>query len=718
MAPDVVARDSQGGATIRAVRLTSPLAIDGQLDEVLYAEVPSISDFVQIEPNAGAPATQQTEVWVSFDDDHIYISVRCWEAHLDRMVANEMRRDSTNLGAGDNIAFMFDTFYDARNSLVFNVNPIGGRAEGQVTNDREYNGDWNPVWDVAVGRFDGGWTVETALPFKSVRYRPGHAQMWGFNLRRSNRWKNEISFLKPMPQARGAGGLYQASLAATLVGLQAPAGSKNLDIKPYAIADVATDRNAVPPIPNDFGGDIGLDVKYGLTQNLTADFTYNTDFAQVEADEQQVNLTRFSLFFPEKREFFLENQGLFAFGGAGANLIGGSGDTPLLFHSRRIGLNQGREVPIELGGRLTGRAGAFSVGALTIQSDAEPVSGAATTNFTVVRVKRDVLRRSSIGAIFTGRSVSADGLGSAKTYGVDGTLAFYDNLRISTYWAATRTPGLSGGDVSYRGQFDYSGDRYGVQFEHLLVGDNFNPEVGFVRRQDMRRSFATFRFSPRPTSIEAIRKFSWSGAVDYIEDTNGRLESREIEGEFRIDFENGDGLFLSVEDVFELLDRPFEIAPGVAIPVGGYNFADLWLSYTLGTQRRLAGMVFFQQGGFFNGDKTTAGLSGGRVEVTHQLSVEPTLSFNWVDLPEGRFTTKLITARTTYTVTPSMFVSALAQYNSSQDSLGVNLRFRWEYRPGSELFVVFNEQRNTLVPGYPELETRAFVVKVNRLFSF
>ena len=346
------------------------------------------------------------------------------------------------------------------------------------------------------------------------------------------------------------------------------------------------------------------------------------------------------------------------------------------------------------------------------------MSGALATNFSVVRVKRDVLRRSSVGAIFTHRSVSLGRTGSSETYGGDGTFAFYDNVRINTYWAATRTPGRSGGDVSYRGQFDYSGDRYGVQLEHLLVGDHFNPEVGFVRRDDMRRSFASFRFSPRPASVEAVRKFSWSGTVDYIEDTAGRLETREVEGEFQTEFENGDALLVSVEDVFEYLKEPFSIAPGVTLPVGGYDFADLWVGYSLGTQRRFAGTVFFEQGGFFSGDKTTVGVRGGRFEVTPQISVEPSLSFNWVDLPEGSFTTELVTARTTYTITPLMFVSAFVQYNSSNDSLGANLRLRWEYQPGSELFIVYNEQRDTMTRGYPELENRAFIIKVNRLFRF
>ena len=357
------------------------------------------------------------------------------------------------------------------------------------------------------------------------------------------------------------------------------------------------------------------------------------------------------------------------------------------------------------------------MGALNIQTGDEPVTATPSTNFTAIRVKRDVLRRSSLGAIFTRRSRSAAALGSSETYGLDGTFGFYDNLSVNTYWARTRTRGFED-DVSYSGQLDYSGDRYGVRVERLVVGTDFNPEVGFLRRRDFERSFGSFRFSPRPRSIAAIRKFSLGAQIDYITDRAGLLETREAQGVFGIELENGDNYNISYTRNYEFLKQPFRIAPGVTIPVGGYSFQEVRTSYAFGPQRRLAGRLSAQHGSFFSGTRTSVGFTGGRLEVTPQLSIEPSVSVNWVDLPEGSFTTELVTTRATYTVTPSMFVSALVQYNSSNDSLGANLRFRWEYQPGSELFVVYNEQRDTLASGYPELENRAFVVKINRLFSF
>ena len=336
--PEVISRDAAGRATVRAIRLSEPLDLDGTLDERVYQDVPALSDFVQVEPVPGAPASERTQAWVFFDDDNIYISGLCWDsAPESQWVANEMRRDNLNVVQNENIAFLLDTFYDRRNGIVINLNPIGGRTDGQVTDERSYSGDWNPIWDFQTGRFEQGWTFETAIPFKSLRYRPGQAQIWGLNIRRQVRWKNEVSYLVPMPPARGAGAIFQASMAATLVGLEVPAGSRNLEIKPYAISELTSDRNAAPQVSNDLAGDVGFDVKYGVTQSLVGDFTVNTDFAQVEADEQQVNLTRFSLFFPEKREFFLENQGLFAFGGARTfSPRGGGGDTPVLFYPKTM----------------------------------------------------------------------------------------------------------------------------------------------------------------------------------------------------------------------------------------------------------------------------------------------------------------------------------------------------------------------------------------------
>ena len=726
--PAVIARDEQGRATVRAVRVAEPLRLDGVLNERAYDAVPPLTGFVQQVPDEGAPATEQTEAWLLFDDEHIYVGVRCHDSAPPRAwVANDMRRDTAQLRQNDTVAVIFDTFYDRRNGVAFYTNPLGARADFAITNEGNPNSDWNPVWDVRTGRFEGGWTAEMAIPFKSLRYRRGAAQVWGFQMRRVVRRKNEGSYLTPLPISavvRGGAiaGIFRVSEAATLVGLEAPQGGRTLEVKPYAIGGVFTDREASPPEEHAGAGDAGLDVKLGLTQNLTADFTYRTDFAQVEVDEQQVNLTRFNLFFPEKREFFLEGRGIFEFAtGAAVSAGGGFRDpnAPILFYSRRIGLQNDHVVPIVGGGRLTGKVGPFDVGALSIQTGADDLAGAAETNFTVARIKRDILRKSSVGALFTNRSVSTHGGGAARTYGVDGTFSFHDNIHLLGYAARTDTPGRRGRNLSYQGKFDYTGDLAGVVVNHLLVEQQFDPDVGFVRRDNFRQTLVQGRLSPRP-GIDLVRQFRFGGNLDYIltADTS-QLETRTVVFGTEAEFENGDRLTFAMRDSFELLREPFSPGADVTLPAGGYDFTDFTLSYLLGQQHRANGQASVRRGGYFNGQITTVDFTGGYVELTPQLSLEPSVSFNWIDLPQGAFRTDLALARINYTFTPRMFFAGLVQYNSSNDTVGANLRFRWEYRPGSELFVVYTEDRAT-TPLRPDrstlLRNRGFVVKINRLF--
>jgi len=735
VAPAVMRRDEQGRTTVRAIKLDEGIRLDGVLDEAVYSTIPAITDFIQQVPIEGAPATERTEAWILFDEVNIYVSARVWDsAPESEWIANEMRRDTSQLRQNDTFAAFFDTFYDRRNGFNFYTNPLGARADQQFTNEGNPNGDWNPVWDVRTGRFDGGWTVEMEIPFKTLRYRPGTPQVWGIQLRRAIRRKNEWVYLTRLPIAAGGGsgaaGIFRVSAAGTLVGLEPPPASRNIEIKPYAIGGLTTDRTAVPAVDNQMDGDVGLDVKYGITENLTADFTYNTDFAQVEVDEQQVNLTRFGLFFPEKREFFLEGRGIFQFarGGVGGRRPGGSGgvfggvNAPTLFYSRRIGLQRGRVVPILGGGRVTGKIGQFDVGALSIQTDDEVVASAESTNFTVLRLKRDILRRSTVGGIFTNRSVSTRGHGSSRTYGVDSTFAFYDNLSMLGYLAKTETPGLTDKDSSYQGKFDYAADRYGFQVDHLVVEDNFVPDVGFVRRDNFRRTFIEGRFSPRPQSIELVRQFSLTGSTDYIliADTN-ILETRLNQFRLNTQFETSDQLFVAVNDNYELLSQPFSPAPSVTLPVGGYGFSDAEVGYSIGQQRRVNGQVSIKHGGYFSGEITSISFRQGRIAVLPQMSVEPSVSFNWIDTPQGSFRTDLAVTRVNYAFNPRMFFGGLVQYNSANDTVSSNLRLRWEYSPGSEFFIVYTEEYTTdpLRPNrMTDLRNRGLVIKFNRLFRF
>lgn len=719
VAPETITRDSAGRPTVRALRLREPLRVDGQLDEAIYREEQPFGGFIQVVPEPGALSSERTDVWVMFDTTHIYVGARVWDsAPPDKWVANELRRDTNQLRQNDHIGVMFDTFYDRRSGFMFYTNPLGALADYSVVDEGQSNTDWNPVWQSRTGRFEGGWTVEIAVPFKTLRYRSGTNQVWGFQMRRSIRRKNEWTYLSPVPLSlAGPQALNRVSAAGTLVGLDLPPASKNLEVKPYAITRLTTDRLLQPPVANDFDAAVGGDLKYGVTANLTADFTVNTDFAQVEVDEQQVNLTRFSLFFPEKRDFFLEGRGIFDFarGGAGSP----SSDTPYLFYSRRIGLNRGRVVPIDVGARLTGKVGSYGVGIMNIQQGDEALSATQPTNFTVVRVKRDVLRRSAIGVMFTNRSDSTLVSGSNQAYGVDGAFSFFQNVALGAYYARTSSPDLKGDDDSYSGRFDYNADRYGVKAEFLKVGDDFNPEVGFLRRDNFRRSFASLRFSPRPRGSRLVRKYTYEASLDYFENnTSGAVETRIGQGRFNVELNSSDQFTVEANANYEMLAVPFAVAPGVSIRPGGYRFNDVLMSYQFGQQRRVSGTVTVQAGDFYDGTIRAVSYTAGRVAILKQFSLEPSVQINRVELPAGNFTTRLYRSRVDYGFSPRMFASALLQYSSTDRAFSSNLRFRWEYIPGSEFFVVWTDERDTTPRSGTLLKNRAFVIKMTRLLRF
>jgi hypothetical protein len=718
-----MARDGHGRVTVRAVRVDEPPRVDAILDEALYQTLPPITDFIQQDPDEGRLATEPTLVWILFDARNIYIAARCRDSQPSRIVANDMRRDGRNVSQNDNISVVLDTFHDRRNGYEFLMNSIGGAWDTQISDERDANRDWNTVWVPRSRRDAEGWTVEMAIPFRSLRYRGSGPQTWGINIRRNVRWKNELSFLSQVPRQYGARGILRLSQAAMLVGLEAPPSALNLDVKPYAVGAVTADRTIDPAFENDLEPNAGFDLKYTVAQSMTADFTYRTDFAQVEDDDLQVNLTRFNLFFPEKRDFFLEGQGIFTFGGAQAAPTTASGpaappvNTPVLFFSRRIGLNGNRVVPIEAGGRLTGKAGRYSVGLLDIQTDDSLEARAVSTNFAVVRVKRDILRRSHVGFIATRRDPTSITEGVNSVLGVDANLSFFQSLNIVGYYAGSRTPDLKGDDRSYRARFDYDADLFGLQVEHLAAERNFKPEIGFVRREDFVESLAQIRVSRRPEPGGAVRKVSYEAALDYITNGERQLENRQFRAGVRTDMQSGDSWSVTYSRDFEFLAEPFEIVPGTVVPAGAYHSPTIRGNYTVGTQRRVNGDIGVARGGFYGGDRTDLSYRG-RAELTARLSIEPGISLNWVDLPTGEFTATLLTTRATFSFTPRMLTAALIQYNSTSNLITTNVRFRWEYRPLSELFVVYSDGRDTLTPGFPALLNRGVTLKLTRLFRF
>ncbi|HUR32312.1 MAG TPA: DUF5916 domain-containing protein [Vicinamibacterales bacterium] len=717
--PAVASRDARGKITLRAVRLDRPLQLDGRLDEAIYRETLPIDQFEQQVPREAAPATERTQAWILFDDENLYFCARLLDSQSERIVANEMRHDSVNIfNGGDSMTLVLDTFYDHRNGVLFQTNPLGAQRE-QAIADGQYIESWNTVWDVKSARIEGGWSTEMAIPFKSLRFREAGPQIWGINFRRVIRWKNEYAGVTPMPAAFGGSGLAQMQMAATLVGLSVPTRTRSLELKPYAVAASTTDLTAAQPFRNDGSGDVGVDVKYGLSRGLTADLTVNTDFAQIEEDLQQINLTRFNLLFPEKRDFFLEGQGIFSFGGrslSGRGSGGDSDDVPIMFFSRQIGLARGRTIPVLAGARVTGKAGAYDIAALNIETAKSESAGVDPANFTAVRVRRDILRRSNVGVIATARRPGADG-GTSLLAGADASFRLSQNNTLLGYYARTDVRGSSAQAASYRARFDYAGDRYGASAEHLLVAAGFSPEVGYARRDDFRRNTGTLRFSPRLRGNRYMRQLTWVGTYTYDTDAGAtRVENRSIDGGFRVELHSGDIASLQYVGEYELLPGNFRIDPRVTVPQGGYDNRNLSASYSLANNRPIAGRIALSTGAFYDGTRREASYSG-RVAVMPQFAVEPSVSLAWVRLPYGDFDARLIANRFTYTPTTRLFVSSLIQFNVDAKTLSSSLRFRWEYRPGSDLFLVYSDGRDTSRPGTAILN-RSLAFKMTRLVRF
>ena len=717
-APATIARDAQHRATLRAIRIKEPLRVDGRLDEAIYETVPAASGWIQQTPQPGAPATETTDAWVFFDDTNLYISMYLHETHPERRIGTELRRDAQGLTNDDNVMLVLDTFYDRRNAFNFQVNSVGGFRDQLIT-DGSPNGAWNTIWNVKQADAKDGWSFEMVIPFKSLRYTGSGPQVWGFNARRTTKWKNEMSYINPVPVAYGGPGINILATAATLVGVETPSNTMNLELKPYAITSLTTDKTVARPCSNDPSANGGFDFKYGITRGLTADMTVNTDFAQVEEDVQQVNLTRFSLFFPERRDFFLEGLGNFGFAGqgTGSNMDGGA-EVPTLFFSRRIGLNNGSVIPVRLGGRVTGRARGFEIGLLNMQAGEKPAARTASTNFTAARVRRQVLRRSNVGFITTMRSPGARGTESFAG-GVDANFRFFDNIENNVYVSTTSDPRSGATDTaSYRARFAYVPDRYGIQVEHLKIGKDFTPEVGFVRRPDYRNSSATLRFSPRLKTHKRIRQLFWTYNLDYITNSAAsQVENRNNQAEFAIDLHNSDRFSATYTDQYEFIPAAFTISPGVRIPRAQYNYETFRVSYSLGNQRKVAGTVSAQTGTLYNGDRTTFGYSG-RLSFSPRFVMEPGIQFNSVTLPYGNFSANLLSTRVIVTPQPRMQIMSLLQWNQSAKTMTSSVRLRWEYIPGSDFFVVFTDGRNTPDSRNPGLLNRTFAVKLTRLLRF
>ncbi len=691
--------------SIGAYRVEEKIVIDGQLDENSWEMAVPAGDFIQSEPEFGKPATELTEVRLLYDDENLYVGAFCFDSEGRKgVLVNDIRRDF-NTRDSDVFEIVLDTFDDDRNGFVFGTNPEGARFDGQFGSEGgSFNRDWDAIWYTRARITERGWQLEMAIPFKTLRFQKAEAQVWGVNFLRRIRRKNEDSFWSPIPRAFR---ITRVSLAGSLTGIQGVRQGRNLYVKPYLVAPITRfEEDDV-----DFRPEAGLDVKYGLNSQLTLDLTINTDFSQVEADEERINLTRFSLFFPEKREFFLENSSIFEFG-PGRRGGGGGGRGPDLvpFFSRRIGISDGELVPILGGARLTGRIGNYTLGLLTMQAD--ETGEVPSTNFTVLRVRRDIFRRSDVGALFVNKR-DADGYQN-RTIGFDTNFKFFEYLDVFGAVLQTDTPGVDQGESAVQAQVEWDDDVFRIRAGYLTIDDEFNPEVGFVRRVGIKKTTGSFEWSPRPGErIPSIRSLGPSIRADYITNQEGELETRQLDGGFEVEFQDSGFLRFSQEYNFERLDEPFEVRDDQFIAPGDYRFNEFSAFYSSDRSRLFSGNLRFSTGGFYDGDRDSYRV-GMQLQPSYRFNADMTWSHDKIDLPSGDFSTDLVTSRVAYSFNTRMFLNALIQYNSASGEITSNVRYNFNYKPLSDFFLVYNERRSSS----GEVLDRALIAKLTYVFSF
>jgi hypothetical protein len=701
--------------TIVAPMVRDMPRIDGRLDDAVWAGAARVTGFIQTEPHNGEEATQTTEVYIAYTAEALLIGARLADSEPARIVATEYRRDA-RLDADDSFEIFLDTFHDRRNTFYFATNPVGAKRDGLINNEGSVlNWEWDGVWDVACSRGPEGWIAEFAIPFSTLRFRPGSPEGWGLNFGRLVARSREQSYWAPLDRDLGYYAKWRVSEYGTLQGLTGARRGGRLQVKPYLLGGVEQDF-ADEPGDADFRRDVGLDAKVGLTATLMADYTANTDFAQVESDQQQVNLTRFPLFFPEKREFFLENAGLFQVG----ELVQGEWEPPstLLFFSRRIGLYDDEyEVPILGGARLTGKLGRYDIGAFDIVTRSTQIDEETTvpaTNFAAFRIKRDLFARSSIGGLVLSKSPADEGSYN-RVIAADFNLNPSNSTTFHGFAAKSFTPGLTGASHALAVDGARETDKTYLFGTYAEIGEDFNSEMGFLQRTGIRKARGAALWSPRP-GWGGIRQIFLGDYHTYITDREGNLETQYNWMSAEIHFNDGSVAFGGWNNMAEGLTEPFEIRDGVEVPIGEYRFDQATFHYRGSRSRSISVSWGVDIGGFYSG--TIRSVNGG-VQLRPHGRVGLSLEYfrNRVDLPVegGRFVTNLAIMRAVFAFSPRAYIRSLFQYNDDDDKAAANVLFRYTYRPGADIFVVYNEERDTGGSAW-SVAKRELLVKVTFYF--
>lgn len=699
----LVAQDTQ--PVIEAHFTEEKITVDGQLSESIWQSIQPATDFRQRQPAVGQLGTEKSELRIAYDKDNLYFGLVFYDKEPHLIRANVFDRGG-RIDKDDNIQIGLDTYFDKRNAYIFEMNPLGTQDDALISDEKDMNWDWNGVY-YSEGRItDYGWVLEVKIPFKTIRFRKEDELVMGVAILRTINRKNErltFPFIQPQYKAD----LLSVSQYAKLVGLKNVNRGRNVQVKPYAIVGAQKNQQAASQThTTDFVRNAGVDLKYGISSNLTLDLTYNTDFAQVEADAAQINLTRFNLFLPEKREFFLERNGLFQFGNARETEA---------FFSRNIGISN----DILAGARVTGQQGKLSVGLLNIQTKDNP--NQKGQNYGVARLRADVLPRASIGTIFTNVQ-NADGYN--RVAGADANVRFWGASEVSawynTVWDSDVAQTTAAGNLAV----SLANDIYGAKVQYLSVEEGYNPELGFVQRDDLKRYSLDLAYNPyiSRTGQKKVRRLAFSLSGDYSTDQADRVESTELVASGTVLFVKRDRIGLSLTRAAEHLPAPFYIRPNAIIPIGEYAFNRLQVSASSDQSRTFYISPAVQFGGFYHGTRTLfQNLVGYR--FSKYLKMENTLSYNIIDLPieNGRFDATTVGLTVQAATSRKLFANALLQYDNFSKRFRSNIRIDWIHRPGSDLFLVFNTGylfSDKITFAESALQNRLGVAKLTYLYQF
>lgn len=675
-----------GDNEVTAVRIDNAPRIDGYLDDDIWKEIDPITQFTQVWPSDGSPATEKTEVRIAYDQDNLYFAFKFYDKNPELIRAKNLERGGRN-DRDDHAYIALDTYMDGRNAYLFEMNALGTQDDATITDETITitSFSWDAVFRSETVIDDEGWSMEVSIPFRQLRFPDEEELEFGLMLSRTINRKNErVMWPRIGLEFGNFTALAAVSQYGTLKGIKNIRRGKNLEIKPYVITgvqetrpDLSKERTEVIGPEDSF--DAGLDIKYGLSSNLTLDMTINTDFAQVEADNVQLNLTRFSQFFPEKREFFLERSGLFEHGNLRSTQT---------FFSRTIGL----ENNILAGARVTGQVGNVSVGALNIETGNEMTDllGSNSQNNSVIRLRSDIFPRATAGAIFTN-------LETAETYnralGVDAQYRFGSSSSatgwITNVWDAADALNDAAGHASLR----LRNDTYFAQFSYTNVGKSYEPALGFVRRQNMREYYTRLGYTPKVSfkAIPSINRLNFFGLYDYIEGQDGDKQSASFELEGAIEFSRRDRFGIEFDQQFERLGVPFNIRSDATIPAGDYTFSTIGIYGETDSSRRLFGHSSVSFGEFFNGIRNDFGVGIGFRQSQH-LTLEGSLSHSVIDLPitNGEFDATTASISILGAFSRKLFTKTLIQYDNFSRDLQANIRVDWIHTPGSDLFLVYN----------------------------